>query len=41
MLFGRFRVKIEGLKLSALAHGEPVDRQRHEPAVEPKAAATM
>ena len=38
MLFGRFRVQIEGLELSAEAHGEPVDPQRHEPAVEPKGA---
>jgi len=38
MLFGRFRVKINGLKLSAQAQGEHVDRQRHEPVVEPKGA---
>ena len=38
MLFGRFRVKIDGLKLSGQADGEPVDRQRHDPAVEPKGA---
>jgi len=38
MLFGRFRVKINGLKLSAHAEGEHVDRQRHEPVVEPKGA---
>ncbi len=38
MLFGRFRVKIDRLTLSALAQGEPVDRRRHEPAVEPKGA---
>jgi tRNA nucleotidyltransferase (CCA-adding enzyme) len=38
MLFSRFRVKIEGLRLSAQAEGEPVDRQRHEPVVEPKGA---
>ena len=29
MLFGRFRVEIDGLRLSAHAEGEPVDRQRH------------
>jgi tRNA nucleotidyltransferase (CCA-adding enzyme) len=38
MLFGRFRVKIDGLRLSAEAEGEPVDRQRHEPVVEAKGA---
>ncbi|MDH3201126.1 MAG: archease [Myxococcales bacterium] len=38
MLFGRFRVKIDGLRLSAEAEGESVDRQRHEPVVEPKGA---
>jgi tRNA nucleotidyltransferase (CCA-adding enzyme) len=38
MLFGRFRVKINGLELSAQAQGERVDRQRHEPVVEPKGA---
>ena len=38
VLFGRFRVKIDGLRLSAQAEGEAVDRQRHEPVVEPKGA---
>jgi SHS2 domain-containing protein len=38
MLFGRFYVEIEGLGLSARAEGERVDRQRHEPVVEPKGA---
>jgi tRNA nucleotidyltransferase (CCA-adding enzyme) len=38
MLFGRFRIKIDGLRLSAQAEGEPVDRLRHEPVVEPKGA---
>ncbi len=38
MLFGRFQVKIDGLRLSGQAEGEPVDRQRHEPVVEPKGA---
>jgi SHS2 domain-containing protein len=38
MLFSRFRVKIEGHRLSAQAKGEHVDRQRHEPVVEPKGA---
>lgn len=38
MLFGRFRVRIDGLRLSAEAEGEHVDRLRHEPVVEPKGA---
>lgn len=38
MLFGRFRVTIDGLRLSAEARGEHVDRLRHEPVVEPKGA---
>ncbi len=38
MLFGRFSVTIEGLRLSGKAIGEPVDRKRHEPVVEPKGA---
>ena len=38
MLFGRFSVHIEGLKLTGQAAGEPVDRQRHQPVVEPKGA---
>lgn len=38
MLFGRFQVKIDGLRLSAQVEGEAVDRQRHEPVVEPKGA---
>lgn len=38
MLFGRFRVTIDGLRLSAEAAGEHVDRLRHEPVVEPKGA---
>jgi|SRR5579884_1280844 SHS2 domain-containing protein len=29
----------EGLRLEAVAWGEPVDRSRHEPAVEPKGAS--
>lgn len=36
MLFGRFEVSIEGDRLHAQAWGEPVDRTRHEPAVEIK-----
>ncbi|HVM78623.1 MAG TPA: archease [Stellaceae bacterium] len=38
VLFGRFAVSIEGEKLRATAWGEPVDRARHSPAVEPKGA---
>lgn len=38
MLFSRFEVTIEGLRLHGLARGEPVDPARHEPAVEVKAA---
>ncbi|MGB5697329.1 MAG: archease [Polyangiales bacterium] len=38
MLFGHFHVEIDGLCLSARADGERVDRQRHEPVVEPKGA---
>jgi tRNA nucleotidyltransferase (CCA-adding enzyme) len=38
MLFSEFTVKIEGSRLSATARGEPVDRRRHEPVVEPKGA---
>ena len=38
MLFGRFSVAIDGLTLSGKAIGEPVDRARHQPVVEPKGA---
>jgi SHS2 domain-containing protein len=38
MLFGRFRVTIDRLRLSAKAEGEHVDRLRHGPVVEPKGA---
>ena len=38
MLFGRYGVQIDGLRLTAKAAGEPVDRARHEPVVEPKGA---
>lgn len=38
MLFGRFDVHIEGERLTATAHGEPVDVRRHQPAVEVKGA---
>jgi SHS2 domain-containing protein len=39
MLFRRFAVRLEDHKLDAVAWGEPVDRLRHEPAVEPKGAS--
>ena len=38
MLFGAFAVTLEGSRLRAVARGEPVDRARHEPAVEVKGA---
>ena len=38
MLFGEFAVEIDDTKLSATTKGERVDRQRHEPVVEPKGA---
>ena len=38
MLFGRFEVAIDDRELQARAFGEPVDRQRHQPAVEIKGA---
>lgn len=38
MLFGDYAVEIEGGELRATAHGEPVDVDRHEPAVEIKGA---
>ena len=38
LVFGRFAVSIEGHRLHGRAWGEPVDRARHMPAVEPKGA---
>ena len=38
MLFGAFVVSIAEGRLTATAWGEPVDRRRHEPAVEVKGA---
>lgn len=38
MLFSRFAVRIAGTALSAQAWGEPLDRLRHQPAVEVKGA---
>jgi tRNA nucleotidyltransferase (CCA-adding enzyme) len=38
MLFSRFEVKLDGLRLSARAWGEAVDMTRHQPTVEVKGA---
>jgi len=38
LLFGRYEVQIDGTHLLARAWGEAVDRERHRPAVEVKAA---
>ena len=38
LLFSRFAVKIEGTRLHAQAWGEPIDAERHKPAVEVKGA---
>jgi len=38
MLFSRFEVEIEGDRLRGCAWGEPVDIERHQPAVEVKGA---
>ena len=38
MLFGDWRVSIDGQVLDATARGEPVDRDRHQPVVEVKGA---
>ena len=38
MVFGRFAVAINGHSLHGEAWGEPIDRARHMPAVEPKGA---
>ena len=38
MLFSRFAVRIDGVRLSATAWGESVDVARHQPAVEIKGA---
>lgn len=38
MLFGRFAVRIEGMRLHGVLWGEPVDVERHAPACEPKGA---
>ncbi len=36
MLFGRFDVRVDGNRLTARLGGEPVDLERHEPAIEVK-----
>jgi SHS2 domain-containing protein len=38
MLFGRFAVMIDGVRLQATLWGEPVDVAKHAPACEPKGA---
>jgi tRNA nucleotidyltransferase (CCA-adding enzyme) len=38
MLFSRFRVRIDDGKLNATAWGEPIDIEKHQPAVEVKGA---
>jgi protein archease len=38
MLFGRFKVRIDGGRLHGTLWGEPVDVERHAPACEPKGA---
>lgn len=38
MLFGEFDVSVEHARLQASVRGEPVDQQRHQPAVEVKGA---
>ena len=38
MLFGAWQVTLQGCELDALVDGEPVDRERHQPAVEVKGA---
>jgi SHS2 domain-containing protein len=38
MLFSRFAVRIEGMRLTGTLWGEPVNVARHQPACEPKGA---
>jgi tRNA nucleotidyltransferase (CCA-adding enzyme) len=38
MLFTRFKVRIRGQRLRAIAWGEPIDLERHSPAAEVKGA---
>ena len=39
ILFARFDVSIDGPRLVATLHGEPIDAAKHQPAVEVKGAA--
>jgi SHS2 domain-containing protein len=41
MVFSRFSVRIAGLKLRAEAWGEPLEPERHRPAVEVKGASFL
>lgn len=38
LIFSRFAVEIAGLQLHGQAWGEPIDPQKHTPAIEPKGA---
>jgi tRNA nucleotidyltransferase (CCA-adding enzyme) len=38
MIFGRFTVACQGMRLDGEMTGERIDRERHQPAVEVKAA---
>jgi tRNA nucleotidyltransferase (CCA-adding enzyme) len=38
MVFGCFSVSIDGHELRGRVWGEPIDRMRHMPAIEPKGA---
>lgn len=38
LLFARYEVRVEGGRLTATAYGEPVEVERHQPAVEVKGA---
>jgi SHS2 domain-containing protein len=38
MIFGAFKVTIDGLRLRGTMWGEPVDQTKHAPACEPKGA---
>jgi tRNA nucleotidyltransferase (CCA-adding enzyme) len=38
LLFGRYEVRIAGFTLEATAWGEPIDPDRHQPAIEVKGA---
>jgi len=38
MIFGRYRVTLNGTHLQGIMWGEPIDQAKHSPAVEPKGA---